>query len=48
MTIPEHLKWYKWEPFREWSTVEWCGYRVEGIPLLAEGGRYRLLGSGHG
>ncbi len=37
---PEHLKVYKWEPFQAWSTVEWCGHRVEGIPvpILRTGG----------
>jgi hypothetical protein len=37
LTIPpEHLKWYKWEPFRIWDRVEWCGHRVEGIPVSTE------------
>jgi hypothetical protein len=44
LTIPpEHLKWYKWEPFRVWGTVEWCGHRVEGIPVPTEDGRWRLI-----
>ena len=30
---PEHLKWYGWQPWQLWSTVEWCGHRVEGIPV---------------
>jgi hypothetical protein len=40
---PDLLKWYKWEPFRVWETVEWCGHRVEGIPVPTENGRWRLI-----
>jgi hypothetical protein len=44
LTIPpEHLKWYKWEPFMVWGTVEWCGHRVEGIPVPDTDGRWRLI-----
>jgi hypothetical protein len=41
--LPEHLNWYKWEPFRVWDRVEWCGHRVEGIPVPMEDGRWRLI-----
>ena len=27
----------KWEPFRVWGTVEWCGHRIEGIQVPTEG-----------
>jgi hypothetical protein len=26
-----------------WSMVEWCGHRVEGIPVPGEDGRRRLI-----
>jgi hypothetical protein len=43
LTIPpKHLKWHKWEPFRVWDRVEWCGHRVEGIPVPTDG-RWRLI-----
>jgi len=46
LTIPsEHLKWYKWEPFRVWDRVEWRGHRVEGMPVPTEDGRWRLIPS---
>ena len=40
---PELLKWYKWEPFMVWGTVEWCGHRVEGISVPDSDGRWRLI-----
>jgi hypothetical protein len=40
---PEQLKWYGWEPFRVWDRVEWCGHRVEGVPVPTEDGRWRLI-----
>jgi hypothetical protein len=40
---PELLTWYKWEPFRAWGTMEWCGHRVEGNPVPTEDGRWRLI-----
>jgi len=39
---PEHLKGHGWEPFRVWGVVEWCGHRVEGIPVPDTDGRWRL------
>ena len=30
------------EAFMPWSVVEWCGHRVEGIPVPTEDGRWRL------
>ena len=44
MTLPtDHLCWYDWQPFRVWSVVEWCGHRIEGIPVPIEDGRWRLI-----
>jgi hypothetical protein len=44
VTLPtDLLKWYKWEPFRVWETVEWCGHRVKGIPVPTEDARWRLI-----
>jgi hypothetical protein len=40
---PEHLKWYGWQPWQLWSTIEWCGHRVEGIPVPDTDGRWRLI-----
>ena len=40
---PDHLKWYGWQPFMVWSTVEWCGHRIEGIPVPDTDGRWRLV-----
>ena len=40
---PELLTSYRWVPFREWSVVEWCGHRTEGIPVPTDDGRWRLL-----
>lgn len=43
MTPPtDHLRW-GWQPFRVWSVVEWCGHRVEGVPVPTEDGRWRLI-----
>lgn len=39
----ELLKWYGWQPWQLWSTVEWCGHRVEGIPVPDTDGRWRLI-----
>jgi hypothetical protein len=34
VTLPtDQLRWYGWQPFSVWSVVEWCGHRVEGIPV---------------
>ena len=44
LSIPtELLKWYGWQPWQLWSTVEWCGHRVEGIPAPDADGRLRLI-----
>ena len=44
LSIPtELLKWYGWQPWQLWSTVEWCGHRVEGIPVPDADGRWRLI-----
>jgi len=44
VTLPaDHLRWSGWQPFRVWSVVDWCGHRVEGIPVPTEDGRYRLI-----
>lgn len=40
---PEHLKWYGWQPWQLWSTVEWCGHRVEGIPVPDVDRRWKLI-----
>jgi hypothetical protein len=40
---PELLRFYGWKPFNAWSVVEWCGHRVEGIPVPTEDGRWRLI-----
>jgi len=28
---PDLLRFYGWQPFKVWSSVEWCGHHVEGI-----------------
>ena len=44
VTLPtDHLCWYGWQPFRVWSVVEWCGHRIEGIPVPDTDGRWRLI-----
>jgi hypothetical protein len=41
---PELLKWYGWQqPIQVWGVVEWCGHRVEGIPVPTEDARWRLI-----
>jgi hypothetical protein len=30
-------------PGRLWGTVEWCEHRIEGIPVPAADGRWRLI-----
>jgi hypothetical protein len=40
---PELLRFYGWQPFQVWGTVEWCGHRAEGIPVPTEDGRWRLI-----
>jgi len=40
---PELLRFYGWQPFQVWSTVEWCGHRIEGIPVPGPDGRWRLI-----
>ena len=39
----ELLKWYGRQPWQFWSTVEWCGHQVEGIPVPDVDGRWRLI-----
>jgi hypothetical protein len=41
--LPDLLKWYGWQPFRVWDRVEWCGHRVEDIPVPDADGRGRLI-----
>jgi hypothetical protein len=44
LSIPtELLNWYGWQPWQLWSTVEWCGHSVEGIPVPDVDGRWRLI-----
>lgn len=38
MLPPEHLKGDGWVPFQVWGVVEWCGHRVEGLPVPTETG----------
>ncbi len=34
LSVPtEHLKFWGWKPWQLWSTVEWCGHQIEGIPV---------------
>ena len=40
---PDLLRFYGWEPLRLWGSVEWCGHRVEGIPVPGPEGRWRLI-----
>ena len=41
VTLPsEHLKSYGWQM---WSTIEWCGHRIEGILMPDADGRWRLI-----
>ena len=43
LSVPtEQLRFYGWRPWQLWSTVEWCGHRVEGIPM-PEADRGRLI-----
>jgi hypothetical protein len=34
---PELLRFYGWQPFQGVGTVEGCGHRVEGIPVVRRG-----------
>jgi hypothetical protein len=44
LSVPTELvRFYGWQPWQLWSTIEWCGHRVEGIPVPTEDGRYRLI-----
>jgi len=44
MVLPHDLlRFYGWEPLKAWSVVEWCGHRVEGVPVPTEDGRWRLI-----
>jgi hypothetical protein len=37
------LRFYGWRPWQVWSVVEWCGHRIEGIPVPDAEGRWRLI-----
>jgi hypothetical protein len=42
LSVPsEHLRSYGWQPSQLWSVVEWCGHRVEGMPVSDADGRGR-------
>ena len=44
LSIPtEHLRSWGWNPWQLWSVIEWCGHRVEGIPVPSGEGRWRLI-----
>jgi hypothetical protein len=44
LSVPtELLRVYGWQPWLLWSTVEWCGHRVEGVPVPDTDGRWRLI-----
>jgi hypothetical protein len=44
VTLPsEHLRFWGWRPQQISSYVEWCGHRVDGIPVPGEDGRWRLI-----
>ena len=44
LSVPtELLRFYGWQPWLPWSTVEWCGHRVEGIPVPDTDSRWRLV-----
>jgi hypothetical protein len=40
---PEHLRFWGWQPLQLSGYVEWCGHRVEGIPVPDADGRWRLI-----
>jgi hypothetical protein len=40
---PELLKGHGWVPFQVWGVVEWCGHRIEGIPVPDADGRWQLI-----
>lgn len=37
------LKFWGWRPWQPWSVVEWCGHRIEEIPVPTVDGRGRLI-----
>jgi hypothetical protein len=40
LSVPtELLRFYGWQPWQLWSTVEWCGQRVEDVPVPDTDGR---------
>lgn len=44
LSIPgEDLKSWGWQPWLPWTMVEWCGHRIEGIPVPDVEGRWRLI-----
>ena len=40
---PEHLQSWGWHPSSSPGYAEWCGHRVEGIPVPDDDGRWRLI-----
>jgi hypothetical protein len=44
LSVPtELLRFYGWQPWQLWSNVEWCGDRIEGIPVPDADGRWQLI-----
>jgi len=44
VTLPsEHLRFWGWQPLQPSGYVEWCGYRIEGIPVPVKDGRWRPI-----
>jgi hypothetical protein len=44
LSVPtDQLTFYGWRPWRVWSVVEWCGHRIEGVPVPDAEGRWRLI-----
>jgi hypothetical protein len=44
LSVPtDQLRFYGWRPWQVWSVVEWCGHRIEGIPVPDVDGRWRLI-----
>jgi hypothetical protein len=44
VTLPsEHLRSWGWHPLQLSGYIEWCGHRVEGIPVPTVDGRWRLI-----
>jgi hypothetical protein len=44
LSVPtDQLRFYGWRPWQVWSVVEWCGHRIEGVPVPDVDGRWRLI-----